>query len=308
MYYGNYIISYRTCQYSSFFSTIFLYNDKCMAKFGAHLSISGGYIKAVERIVEYGGDCLQIFSSSPRMWNDAKITKDQKDMFLSVRERWQIDPIYFHAVYLVNLADSGLTGERSVQSLVFELQLASELQIRGSIVHLGSFLKDENAHKYDILLNRIQDVLKRTPRDTLFIIENAGTRKIGKSLDEVARIVRDLKNDRVRVCLDTCHLFATGYDLSTQEKLDSFLDEFEKKIGLSKLEVWHVNDSRDTLGSYRDRHENIGEGNMPTDVFRLLLHHEKTKGMPFIIETPGFDQKGPDKKNLDILKGYGDMK
>ena len=273
-----------------------------MLKIGAHLSISGGYTKAVERIVEYGGDCLQIFSSSPRMWSDAKLTDGEKEIFRSVRERWRIDPVYFHAVYLVNLADLGATGERSVQSLVFELQLASELQIRGSIVHLGSFLKDENSHKYDMLLTRMQDILKRTPEDTFFIIENAGTRKIGKSLDEIARIVHDLNNDRVRVCLDTCHLFATGYDLSSQEKLDVFLDEFEKKIGLSYLELWHANDSKDSLRSFRDRHENIGEGNLPKDVFRLLLQHPRTKDMPFIIETPGFDKVGPDKRNMDILK------
>ena len=129
-----------------------------------------------------------------------------------------------------------------------------------------------------------------------------GMRKIGRSLDEIASIVKDVNDERVRVCLDTCHLHVAGYDLSTKKKLDDFLVEFERIIGLKRLECFHVNDSRDEFGSLRDRHDNIGEGKVAKDVFKLILNHPKLKALPFLLEVPGFDDTGPDKKNVDILK------
>ena len=121
-------------------------------------------------------------------------------------------------------------------------------------------------------------------------------------MTEIAKIINQVNNARVRVCLDTCHLHSAGYDLTSLKKLDDFLLEFDKLIGLNKLELIHLNDSRDPFNSGRDRHENIGRGTMGIATFKLLLNHPKTKNSPFIIETPGFDNKGPDKKNLDILK------
>ncbi|TSC57424.1 MAG: deoxyribonuclease IV, partial [Parcubacteria group bacterium Greene0416_79] len=186
--------------------------------------------------------------------------------------------------------------------------------------HLGSFKGSEGAKKkrqYTLLIKRIQTILASSPKETAFIIENAGTRKIGRMLEEIAEIVEDVgdlpahvrlartgASPRVRVCLDTCHLHAAGYDLRGREKLDAFLKKFDKKIGLERLECFHANDSRDPFGSLRDRHENIGEGAVGKEVFASLLNHQKTKRAPFIIETPGFDDMGPDKKNLDILRSF----
>lgn len=230
------------------------------------------------------------------------------------KERLKIAPIYFHASYLINLADEDRIGNLSKTMLIAELKLASQYGFRGSIVHLGSYKsmnqelgiknygrKHDNT-KYRTLIGNIKEVLRKTPKETLLIIENAGTRKIGQTLEEIGQIVRDAKSPRVRVCLDTCHLHAAGYDLTTKEKLNTFLIEMDKKIGLDKLEVWHANDSRDPFGSLRDRHDNLGQGQVGLNVFKLLLNHPKTKNLPFIIETPGFDNLGPDKKNLDILK------
>ena len=128
-------------------------------------------------------------------------------------------------------------------------------------------------------------------------------RKIGRSLDEIAEIIKDVPDPRVKVCLDTCHLHSAGYDLSTKKKLEEFLEMFDTTIGLDRLECIHMNDSRDEFGSLRDRHDNIGEGKVGKDVFALIVNHPKLKNLPFLLEVPGFDDSGPDRKNVDKVKG-----
>jgi len=277
-------------------------------KIGAHLSIAGGYHKALERISAIGGNCLQIFSASPRGWNRASLTDESKKLFIEMNKKTHVEDIFFHASYLANLADDGRIGEESKKSLVAELNVASELGIVGSIVHIGSFkdnppsIWEVKDHTFAVLIRNIQEVLAHTSQNTVLIIENAGNKKIGQNMDEIASIIRDVGNERLKVCLDTCHLFSAGYRISTQEELNTFLAEFDEKIGLKKLIVIHANDSKDPYNSGRDRHENIGEGTLSLEPFKLLVHDKRTCNLPFIIETPGFDGKGPDKKNIDILK------
>ncbi|MCL4374354.1 deoxyribonuclease IV [Patescibacteria group bacterium] len=268
-------------------------------KLGAHLSIAGGYGRALERIRAIGGNCLQIFSASPRGWNQISVGQEQRRRFLELKHRLAIDPVYFHASYLINLADAGAIGQRSRQALTDELNLAPGLEIRGSIVHLGSY---KNQVREPVLLDNIRTILKHTPTQSLLIIENAGNRKIGQDLDEIARIVHAVNDSRLRVCLDSCHLFSAGYDFTTPAKLDALLDQFDSKIGLDRLELWHLNDSRDPFHSMRDRHENIGQGTIGLKAFALLLNHPRLRSLPFIIETPGLDGHGPDQANLDVLK------
>ena len=298
-------------------------------KIGAHQSIVGNYSQALERIKNIGGNCLQIFSSSPRSWNFTKVDEVQATQFRNKKSELNINPIYFHSSYLINLANEEKIGNLSKLSLISELSVAPKLGIKGSIIHLGSFknfdkgtnilepgrslfnpkltkLRDRIIlsmnKKISVLMKHIFEILEKTPQDSLFIIENAGNNKIGKNLDEIAEIIKQVNNPRVRVCLDTCHLHSAGYDLTTSEKLNKFLNEFDKLIGLQRLELFHINDSRDPFNSGRDRHQNIGEGTINMEVFRLLLNHPKLKHLPFIVETPGFKYQGPDKKNLDILK------
>lgn len=276
-------------------------------KLGAHVSISKGYTGALNKIVEIGGNCLQMFSGSPRGWSLSVTPQSQIDEFTSLKEKLGIDPVYFHASYLINLADGGRVGYLSKSTLINELKLAGKMGVRGSIVHPGSFKDrgDEPAYdnkNYRVLIENIMSVLADSPPETVFIIENAGMRKVGKSIKEIARIIKDLKSERVRVCLDTCHLHAAGYDVSDSKKLDKFLDDFDKSIGVDKIELWHMNDSRDPFGSFRDRHENIGEGKIGIDAFRAILNHSKMRHLPFVIETPGFEKQGADVKNINILK------
>jgi len=273
-----------------------------MFKLGAHQSIAGGLDNAIERVVKIGGNCLQIFSSSPRSWRFAKLTNKQIDNFIKKAEKFLVSPIYFHASYLLNLATDDKVGQLSKLFLINELNLAYKLKIKGTIVHLGSYKNQAKIRKYQVLINNIKEILEKTPKETLFIIENAGNKKIGQNLEEIAQIFKDVNNPRLRLCLDTCHLFSSGYKFDTKQQLDQFLEKLEQLNLLDKLELWHLNDSRDLPNSGRDRHENIGQGTIGIEEFKILLNHPKTKNYPFIIETPGFNQEGPDKKNLDILK------
>lgn len=294
---------------------------------GGHVSIAGGYREALPRAKALGGNALQMFSTSPRGWHFARVTKEEAGTFKTEAKRLGIIACYFHASYLINLADDGPNGKHSVEALIAEMTVAEALVVRGSIIHLGSFKEGhtksaparssqnlftlrqhESAHtnernpKYDLLISNINAVLKKAPKDTLFIIENMGMRKIGRDLAEIAQIMSDVNSQRLKVCLDTCHLHAAGYDITTPKKLDEFLNEFDRIIGLERLECFHINDSRDEFGSLRDRHDNIGEGKVGRNVFKLLLTHPKTQCLPFILEVPGFDDQGPDKKNMDRLK------
>ncbi len=284
-----------------------------MLKLGAHVSIAGGYTNSLQSVQTMGGNCLQIFSTSPRGWNFAKVNDENIQNFISLKSKLKIEPVYFHASYLINLAFNERISQLSKQFLKHELNVASKLGVKGSIVHLGSFKNNtaqirgvydrtSRVNDYETLVSNIKEILEKTPQDTLFIIENAGNNKVGKKLDEIAAIIKQVDNDRVRVCLDTCHLYSSGYDLSSKEKLNRFLETFDSLIGLEKLEVFHFNDSKDPFNSGRDRHENIGKGTIPIETFRLIVTHPKLKYLSFIIEVPGFEDKGPDKKNLDILK------
>lgn len=266
---------------------------------GAHQTISQGFAQSLVKVKNIGGNCLQIFSSSPRIWAIPDIPNDSIKSFLNIKKKLKIDPVYFHACYLLNLADPGRIGDYSKISLIKELNYAGKMGIKGTIVHLGSF---KNSFSKEVLISNINDVLKNTPPSTLLIIENAGTRKIGRSLEEISGIIKVLKNERVRVCLDICHLHAAGFDLTSPSKFTAFFKKFDRLIGLEKLEVVHANDSKDPLGSLRDRHENIGEGKVGLEVFRNFLTNPSTRHLPFIIETPGFDQNGPDEENIRRLK------
>ncbi len=271
-------------------------------RIGAHLSAAEGFPALFARAKEIGANALQLFSTSPRIWKPSELKEEDARTFRALAEECNIKPIYFHASYLINLASEEMTGGRSKTALINELHKAALLGVRGSIVHTGSFKGGKE--DYWVVVGRIQEILDSTPEETFLILENSGNRKIGVKLEELGEIIREVGSPRVRVCLDTCHLHAAGYDIRTKEKLDEFLGYFDKTVGKDRLEVWHINDSRDPFGSFRDRHDNIGEGMVGNDVFKLLLNHPRMKAVPFIAETPGFDGNGPDKKNLDLLKSF----
>ncbi|NOY15298.1 MAG: deoxyribonuclease IV [bacterium] len=274
-----------------------------MIRLGAHLSISGGYDKALDRSLAIGANTLQIFSGSPRTWKRPETASEQLTNFKTKKNTLDINPVFFHALYLVNLASPTETGQKSVDTLIWELNLAAKMDVAGSVVHLGSYLKNNPQTTFQVLIDNLSLILDSTPNNVSLIIENSAGHKIGQTPDEIFQIINQLKDPRLKICWDTCHGFAAGIDLSTVDKLDRLLDAIDQNVGLERLVLWHLNDSRDPFNSKRDRHANIGEGYIGTQTFANILNHPVANKIPAIIETPGFDNKGPDKKNLDILKG-----
>jgi deoxyribonuclease-4 len=272
---------------------------------GAHVSTSGGLDKAIDRAEAMGAETIQIFGGPPQMWRRRSYPDEETNAFRDRAAAADISPVFLHAIYLISLVnDEPAAMEKSQGALIADLELCPRIGAKGSIVHAGS-------HKgagFDAVLERVAKavsrVLKATPEDAWLILENSAGMggSVGAHFSELGAIIRDVGDSRVKVCLDTQHAFAMGYDLITEEGLEAAVKEFKSEIGLDRLVACHANDSKVPLGGVRDRHENIGEGHIGRDGFRRILSHPAFENVPFIIEVPGFGNEGPDKENLDILK------
>ena len=282
-----------------------------MRRVGAHLSTSGGLFKAVESSRVMGGNAVQIFSSSPRMWLAGEPKSEVVEKFNELKKRYDIKPVFIHAKYLVNLAsDKEELVEKSKQSLSFDLKVGEMIGAAGVIVHLGSHQGRGFEAVKEQLAREIKTIIKESPGDTMFLIENAAQKKgkIGYRFEEISFLLKAVNSSRVGWCLDSCHAYNAGYFLgeATGNPLLGFdiVDEMVRLGLVDSLRCLHLNDSRDEYDSGRDRHANLGEGEMGKEELSIYLNHPKLKHLPVIIETPGFEGKGPDKKNLDILKSW----
>ena len=274
-------------------------------KIGAHVRTAGGVDRAIDHALAVGAETIQIFSGAPQAWRRKSYAQAEVDAYKSKAREASIDPAFIHGLYLVNLASSNPDFlAKSYDALVAEMRAASLLGARGVIFHLGS-------HKgagYEACVAQVIDyvcrVLAATPEDAWLILENSAGMggAVGSKFAELGRIARESGSDRVRVCLDTQHAFAAGYDLKTRSGLDKAMAEFDRDIGLDRLAAVHANDSKVALGGGLDRHENIGEGHIGRDGFENILSHPAFADVPFLLEVPGFDNEGPDKRNVDILK------
>ncbi len=282
-----------------------------MRQVGAHLSISGGLYKSVESIVEKGGNALQIFSSSPRMWM-SKLPKDEDvNKFNQLIKKHDIRSVFIHAKYLVNLAsDKKELVEKSKKSLLFDLKVGEMIGASGVIVHLGSHQGRGFEAVFKQLVKEIKTILNLSGSKTMFLIENAAQKKgkIGYRLEDISQLLKAVNHRRLGWCLDSCHAYNAGYflgkDLGKQGIGFDLVADIER-LGLKgSLKCLHVNDSKDEFDSGRDRHANLGEGEMGKEELSLYVNHKGLNHLPMIIETPGFEGLGPDKKNLDILKSW----
>ena len=216
-----------------------------------------------------------------------------------------IRPVFLHGIYLINLG-TDIKGNirKGVQSLINYMRLASAMGGSGVVFHGGS-------HKgagYDAIFKQtvdsLEEVLVNSPSDVYLTIENSAGmgNTIGSNFNEIARILEAVDSPQLRVCLDTQHAFASGYDLRTAEGVAQTMEEFDREIGLDRLVAVHVNDSKTEFASGVDRHENIGMGAMGEQAFVAVAGHPAFKDVPFILEVPGLEGKGPDKANVDKLK------
>jgi deoxyribonuclease-4 len=273
--------------------------------FGAHVSSSGGIHTAIDRAEDFGCNAVQVFTQSPRAWRPTNHKPESFERFKERRAETGIAAVVCHALYLVNLAspDDELY-RKSVDSLRNTIEVACGIEADAVVFHVGSHLGAGLDAGIERVCGAMRELLELCGDRVWFLMENTagagGT--IGRSLDELATLFDRLDaHPRLGVCLDSCHLFASGVDVSKREELDRLVDELDERMGLERLRALHVNDSAAPLGSNRDRHANIGEGLIGEEL-GVFLSHPKLQGLPALLEVPGTDNKGPDADEVRKLK------
>ncbi len=277
---------------------------KTNRKVGGHVSTSGGLQNAITNTLAIGGNCLQIFAGSPRIWARSPYSPELVEGFQLLSTKYHIQPIYIHALYLTNLAsDNPELLEKTKDALIMDMQNCVAIGGAGVVLHIGSHQGRGWDHDRAQVISAIQEVLDSTPAESILLLENSAGQqgKIG-SLPELKSIILNLKSDRLKICLDTAHAFEAGYNLTTSEGLEMWISEIEKTIGIDKVELLHLNDSKTPLGSGRDNHQNIGDGFIGETGLKNLINHPKLSHLPLILEVPGLSGLGPDKANIDRVK------
>lgn len=275
---------------------------------GAHVRAAGGVWKAVENGVALGCEAIQFFAGSPRTWRATLYSEKDAARFVEARAASSIRFVVIHTIYLINLAsDRGDFYEKSVASLVAAVNAAEQLGADAIVTHIGS----HQGSGFAAGLERVRVALLRALEESdgssvRILLENTagagGT--MGVTFDELGAMIRAAgSHPRLGLCLDTAHIFAAGCDLRTAAGLDETLARLDAACGLERLAMVHLNDSKASLGSNRDRHENIGEGELGLEAFRALLHHPALTDTPGILEVPGYNGHGPDRRNMEVLRG-----
>jgi deoxyribonuclease IV len=270
--------------------------------FGAHCS--GGVKKALDNAIEMGADAVQLFVQSPRTWRFPSHDPIDLQAFRSKREEAGI-PALVHALYLVNLAapDDAIYS-KSVDTMRSTVDAACAIEADGVIFHVGSHLGAGFDTGLERVVPALEQVLDRCNERTWLLVENSagagGT--IGRSIDELVAIVDALgRHERLGVCLDSCHLFVSGIDVTDPVVMNALLEDVDARIGLDRLRALHANDAKAPLGSNRDRHDNIGEG-LIGEGLGAFLAHPKVQDLPAVLEVPGADGKGPNADEIRKLR------
>jgi deoxyribonuclease-4 len=259
-------------------------------RIGVHTSIAGGLHLGLERAKTLRCNTLQIFSHNPRGWAVKSISEEEASIFKSLRSRLGMTPLYIHASYLINMAsrDRNLQ-KKSIALLAKEMEMADVLGAEYVVLHPGSASGDDE----DIARKRAVDALREVALmgqwKTGLLIENTAGKRgdISSKMANISDILGDAKGSLMAgVCIDTCHAFAAGYDIRTEAGIQRFAEEIEKHIGLDKVKLVHLNDSKENIGSGIDRHEHISLGKIGTRGFRLFLNYLSFKNIPLILETP----------------------
>jgi deoxyribonuclease-4 len=275
-----------------------------MVRLGVHISIAGGVDKAVDRAKAKECDLFQIFSCNPRGWRSKPLSEDEAERFIVKFKESGLNLAVDHMPYLPNLASPKEdVFAKSVETLATELMRCQMLGIPYLVTHLGSHLGAGWEQGLRRIASALETAFSSAENDVVLLLENtAGTKNsMGGSFQDIATIIDSLGARRLGVCLDTCHLFAAGYELRTAGGLETTLDQFESSIGLQMLKLLHLNDCRGAFGSHLDRHEHIGLGQIGEQGFRNILCHPALKGLPMILETP-VDLRRDDSGNLRMAR------
>jgi deoxyribonuclease-4 len=272
---------------------------------GAHVSTAGGLTNAVERGEARGCESIQIFNQSPRMWRPTKYGEEDFATFREAMEASKVEAVIIHAVYLINCASKDKElRKKSQNSLAHALRIGDGIGAAGIVLHPGAQKGEPLDPSIKRAAKTIAAALKESDSCPLLLEQTAGHKGLlGRDFDQTAELIEGAGGGkRLGLCLDSCHLFVQGYDITDEAHLGAVLDEADAKVGLDRLGAVHVNDAAAPLGSCRDRHANIGKGEMGKRGLAAFLSDPRFEGLPATLETPGPEKKGTDKKEVTLAK------
>jgi deoxyribonuclease IV len=272
---------------------------------GAHVSTAGGLDRAIERGTELGCESIQIFNQSPRMWRPTKYGAEDFAAFTEAIDASPVQAVVIHAVYLINCAtkDRELRA-KSLASLTHALRIGDGIGAAGVVLHPGAQKGEPHGPSMKRAAKVIAAALKDSESCPLLLEQTAGHKGLlGRDFDETAELIELAGSGaRLGLCLDSCHLFVQGFDVTDEAHLAKVLDEADEKVGLERLRCVHVNDAAAPLGSCRDRHANVGQGEMGKRGLAAFLSEPRFEGLPAMLETPGPRRKGPDRREVAAAK------
>jgi deoxyribonuclease IV len=272
---------------------------------GAHVSTAGGLSKTVGRGVERDCAAIQIFHQSPRMWRPTRYSDDDYAQFRAALADSPIESVVIHAVYLINCASKERAiRKKSIASLSHALRVGDGIGAEGVVLHAGARKGEPHTASMKRAAKAISKALSESDRCPVLLENTAGTQgPLGRNIDELADLIDLLGGDRrVGVCVDCCHLFASGYEIRDPAALGAVVDELDAKVGMSRLRCLHVNDSKVPLGGNRDHHANLGDGELGERGLATFLSEPRFEKLPALIETPGPDGHGPDLAEVRTAK------
>ncbi|HEY2093272.1 MAG TPA: deoxyribonuclease IV [Thermoanaerobaculia bacterium] len=272
---------------------------------GAHISTKGGLHTVFERAAAINASAIALFAKNSNQWKGKVLTDEDVQTFASLRN---VQPIVSHASYLINLATTNPEFHaKSIAAMIDELDRAERLGIHGVVLHPGAHLEAGVAAGVDQIARSLDQVHAAIPnhRAVTFLETAAGQGScLGCTFEELGRII-DAVDDkkRVGICIDTCHIFAAGYEIRTVDGYEKMVEEVDRFVGIDKVGVFHLNDSKKGLGSRVDRHQHIGEGELGLEPFRLLLNDARFAKIPKLLETPKTIETESDQRNIAMLRG-----
>ena len=270
---------------------------------GAHVSAAGGLVKAYERGAERGCDAIQIFNQSPRMWRPTRYREDDVAAFRELLGEDGVRAVVIHAVYLINAAsrDPEIRA-KSLTSMSHALQTGDSIGAAGVVLHPGSAVGEPKGEAMERIVEAVEQALAASQRCPLLLEDTAGAGEtIGRTFEELAELIDGVgagARERLGVCLDCCHLLASGYDVRDAERLAAVVDDFDSVVGLDRLRCLHVNDSQAPLGSNRDRHANLPDGELGRAGLAAFLSEPRFEGLPALLEVAGPEGKGADASQI----------
>jgi deoxyribonuclease-4 len=272
---------------------------------GAHVSTAGGLVNAIERGEDRACESIQIFHQSPRMWRPTSYGEDDFAAFREAMDASKVEAVIIHAVYLINCASNDKElRKKSLNSLTHALRIGNEIGAAGVVLHPGAEKGEPHKPSMKRAAKMIAAALEDSDNCPLLLEQTAGHKGLlGRNFDETAELIELAgSGKRLGLCLDSCHLFVQGYDITDEQHLGAVLDEADAKVGIERLGAVHVNDAAVPLGACLDRHANIGKGEMGKRGLSAFLSEPRFEGLPATLETPGPQKKGSSKQEVQLAK------